>query len=156
MNLLILHCPFPRYPTSSVFREHYRNVLPQLNHLAKRSMLMQCFCYYNKKVRSSGEAWLPPALAPHARIADTRCARLGLTRRQTRVDPVRCGWISVPIRDFLNDPPGGGEGVQPQSEKKAAGWKKKLRGKPPPSPIDHWKSILYKQRSVKAEEGSRS
>jgi hypothetical protein len=60
------------YPTSSVFREHYRNVLPQLNHLAKRSMLMQCFCYYNKKVRSSGGAWLPPALAPHARIADTR------------------------------------------------------------------------------------
>eukprot|EP00667_Euglena_gracilis_P005533 EG_transcript_5567 len=60
------------YPASSVFREHYRNVLTQFTNLAKRSMLMQCFCYYTKKVSSEGTAWLPPALTQETRIADTR------------------------------------------------------------------------------------
>eukprot|EP00668_Euglena_longa_P002086 GGOE01002421.1.p1 GENE.GGOE01002421.1~~GGOE01002421.1.p1 ORF type:complete len:574 (-),score=177.56 GGOE01002421.1:530-2251(-) len=60
------------YPASSVFREHYRNVLTQFTNLAKRSILMQCFCYYTKKVSSEGTAWLPPALTPETRIADTR------------------------------------------------------------------------------------
>ena len=62
-----------RYPTSSVFRDHYRNVLVQYNNLAKRSMLMQSFCYYNKKVKSEGTVWLPPALTKDARVTDTRC-----------------------------------------------------------------------------------
>ncbi len=34
---------------------------------------MQCFCYYNKKVRSAGAVWLPPALTKDTRITDTRC-----------------------------------------------------------------------------------